>query len=983
MYKGILATVVSAVLVAGLAHAAEIPEVKEIGSPVFLDSFNGSRPDIACDALGQPHAVVEDLNKHNPEWHFYDQVGSQWQVTPFNLLSHYSSGDEFGNPHVEISDEGVAWYSGRMSSLRTPLGWGMGMVVRTDMTSNPGANLYFFRDLHGIRTPLGDASLDPFVANRASTMIQTGPFKTYQFNPAGGTFSDVGGGRLNLGNGGEKVAFRISHANDTSANTWHGCTEQFYVNSKLGASLTWANWNSYPSMWDDGCYPGLGTDNKNSDVAYMAADYKMSGYPPYGIYINIYNPEVGSGMAFGHDPLLVDPNGTSGLRRYPPRWAPAKDGGAWLCWTRYNNIMLRYIPADLKRDYAGQPYAESLAKCGPEITVGPGTRGAIATDPDGNIHLIYVNNGMQYRKVMVNDVAQKAPFPAQDFDGDGAADVATFSSGAWFIRYSENIKSMDEAVSTPDYVKIFGAAGDLPVPSDYDGDKNNGSEIAVFRPANATWYILHADGRVQITPYGSTGDTPVPGAYRSGGTNTPAICGVNDNKELVWYSSDGALDGVVWGQAGDLLVPRDYDGDGITDVAVVRSENGNWRWLIRNSTAADVNVLYGLSSMDIPVPSDYDSDGTVDLCVFRPGSGTWYYHGSTSGGQSVGWGATDDLPAPGDYDGDGTNDIAVFRSSNEGWYIRSSDQGNSLIESAPVYLGSAPDRPLSGNFDGDNRDDMVTFDSLTGKWKLYLSGASGVDRIEPTTFLFGSKGDQAVPADYDGDGVTDVGIFRESTGSWFAYGSTDGLLQTTFGAPGDKPYPADYDGDGKADWCVVRPFAGMLDWYRWSSKHNSFMGRTTVGWATDQPVPDDYDGDGTNDIAIYRSTGAQAGWHFLQSTDGYEYVPFGAPGDIPMHGQWDADDIADFGVYRPSTGTWYLWSSVSGLISDTWGGTGDKPVPADYDGDGNVDISVYRAAQRSVWYINQSSDPGQLLIRGPIRWKFTGADIPIGAHYGL
>ena len=171
-------TTITAILLVSGAHAGEIPQVQKIGAPVTLDGFSGSRPDIACDALGQPHAVVEHINKGNPTWHFYDKTGSQWKTTSFNLLSHYPSGDEFGNPHIEISDEGVAWYSGRMSSLRTPLGWGMGTVVRTAMTSNPGAKLYFFRDLHGIKTPLGDISLDPSVANRASTMIQTGPSRS-------------------------------------------------------------------------------------------------------------------------------------------------------------------------------------------------------------------------------------------------------------------------------------------------------------------------------------------------------------------------------------------------------------------------------------------------------------------------------------------------------------------------------------------------------------------------------------------------------------------------------------------------------------------------------------------------------------------------------------------------------------------------------------------------------------------------------------
>jgi hypothetical protein len=979
MYKRVFATVVSAVLVAGLAHAAEIPEVKEIGSPVFLDSFNGSRPDIACDALGQPHAVVEDLNKNNPAWRFYDQVGSQWQVTPFSLRSHYSNGDEFGNPHVEISDEGVAWYSGRMSSLRTALGWGMGMVVRTDMTSNPGANLYFFRDNHGIRTPLGDVSLDPFVANRASTMIQTGPFKTYQFNPTGGTFSDVGGGRLNLGNGGEKVAFRISHANTASANTWHGCTEQFYVNSKLGASLIWANWKSYPSMWDDGCYPGLGTDSENSDVAYMAADYKMAGYPPYGIYINIYNPEVSSGMAFGHDPLLVDPNGTSGLRRYPPRWAPAKDGGAWLCWTRYNNIMLRYIPADLKRDYAGQPYAESLAKCGPEITVGPGTRGAIATDPDGNIHLIYVNNGMQYRKIIVNAFAQGGFIPAQDFDGDGADDVAMFSQGKWYIRYSNDIKTMDGAALTPNYIKLFGTAGDIPVPGNYDGNPNNGAELAVYRSSSSRWYVKMASGTTE-TNFGEPGDIPVPGDYNGDGQTDMAIVR-EDNGTLKWFSADGSFTDFPFGVRGDHPICADYDGDGTTDLAIVRiaPDDITWQWIIHQSSGGTTNVSYGLVQSDIPVPHDYDGDGTDDVGVFR--QGMWYYFGSSVGQKSVGWGASSgDMPVPGDYDGDGTTDLTTYRASNRSWYISSSGSSGALIEAAPPYLGDEDSIPFAADFDGDSIDDMCTFDPGTQAWSMWLSGATGGDRNEPSIARFGVPGDVAAPADYDGDSTEDVAVFRPGTGEWFMYGSSWGPMYVPgWGRDGDTPIPADYDGDGRADWAVSRPHSGNLWWLIYQTQQG-YLTPFPFGWATDKAIPDDYDGDGTDDIAVFRPSDAQ--WFVvLSGGGGLANWFYGAPGDIPLHGQFDGDIVADFGVYRPSTGEWFLWSSEAKTqITGQWGVAYlDQPIPGKFDGDNTVDIAVFRPTTDAAWYIDSSKNPGVVLARGPIRWAWNRSDNPIGS----
>jgi hypothetical protein len=74
----------------------------------------------------------------------------------------------------------------------------------------------------------------------------------------------------------------------------------------------------------------------------------------------------------------------------------------------------------------------------------------------------------------------------------------------------------------------WGAAslGDVPVPSDYDGDGR--ADVAVWRSTDGRWYVIR--------------------------------------------SSDGAQSAVQWGAAslGDIPVPADYDGDGRTAFAVFR-----------------------------------------------------------------------------------------------------------------------------------------------------------------------------------------------------------------------------------------------------------------------------------------------------------------------------------------------------------------------------------------------------------------------------
>jgi hypothetical protein len=63
---------------------------------------------------------------------------------------------------------------------------------------------------------------------------------------------------------------------------------------------------------------------------------------------------------------------------------------------------------------------------------------------------------------------------------------------------------------------------------------------------------------------------------------------------------------VVWGVAGDIPVPGDYDGDGTTDIAVFRP--GTEHFLIRNIGT----FAWGVAG-DVPVPADYNGDGIIDV----------------------------------------------------------------------------------------------------------------------------------------------------------------------------------------------------------------------------------------------------------------------------------------------------------------------------------------------------------------------------------
>lgn len=319
--------------------------------------------------------------------------------------------------------------------------------------------------------------------------------------------------------------------------------------------------------------------------------------------------------------------------------------------------------------------------------------------------------------------------------------LLTMCSGAVAMAASqaadETVPDLDPIITLANKARAF----------DYDGDGL--TDIAVWRPVEANWYILPSSGgRMLVRKLGKEGDRPV---------------------------------------------PADYNGDGRTDLAVYRSSEG--MWLILNDDGVTTTRQFGISG-DRPVPADYDGDGSTDLAVFRPGDGTWHIQESSDPTRGPGivqqWGVKGDIPVPADYDGDDHANIAVFRQTEGMWYILNKD----------------------GSYTGQ-------------QW--------------------GNEGDKPVPADYDGDRGIDIAVFRATPqvfrsnegASWYVLGSNEGSMGAQWGAIADRPVPGDYDGDGRTDFAVFRPDAG-----RWFvTESSSKLGVTKevqFGQSGDVPVSSGY-----------------------------------------------------------------------------------------------------------------------------------------------
>jgi hypothetical protein len=266
---------------------------------------------------------------------------------------------------------------------------------------------------------------------------------------------------------------------------------------------------------------------------------------------------------------------------------------------------------------------------------------------------------------------------AYDFDGDNRSDIGVF-------RPSEAIWYLNQTAQGFGALR-FGLAADRIVPAKFDGDRK--TDIAVYR--DGTWYFYRSTvGDIVAQQFGLAGDIPVPADYDGDGFAELAVYRPSDGTWYLWNWVFQRFSAVRFGLAEDKPVPADYDGDGKTDIAVFRPSSGVW-YLLRSEQGVGA-AQFGLAA-DKPAPADYDGDGKADLGVYRPADGTWYLLQSANGFGAARWGVSTDIPATADYDGDGKSDLAVFRPSDGVWYRLLSSNGIF----SPAHFGIGEDIPVS------------------------------------------------------------------------------------------------------------------------------------------------------------------------------------------------------------------------------------------------------------------------------------------------
>jgi hypothetical protein len=339
-----------------------------------------------------------------------------------------------------------------------------------------------------------------------------------------------------------------------------------------------------------------------------------------------------------------------------------------------------------------------------------------------------------------------------DFDGDGKRDLAYWrpSDKSCHVMKSTNGTELVIPIAQADP-----ALGDEPMAGDYDGDGK--TDCAVYRPAlgssQGIWFWAKSGSGYQVATdqLGAVGDIPIAGVslpasfiYGKYAVYSPSTT------TFRWRDSSLSVRNFIFGQRGDDLALADYDGDGLTDIALWRPEVNAGQAASAfyvSMSSGDFSSWKGLwfgESTDVPMgPVRRDANNKLEFAVFRPSNGTWYYlmnPTEPTGGSftSEQWGIPGDIPVSGwDQDRDGFSDAIIYRpKSNDGptFWVKKSAGGF-----FGITVGDDGDVPfVSEDRDGDGGIELWLYRPNTAD---YFINWSSLGYLQFGQYRFGTYTD--------------------------------------------------------------------------------------------------------------------------------------------------------------------------------------------------------------------------------------------------
>ncbi|MCX7591469.1 MAG: hypothetical protein N2255_07560 [Kiritimatiellae bacterium] len=366
-----------------------------VGDEEVVSSFVGLRPSIDVDTGGQPHIVTDDSSDARVA--LFHRIGGKWSG---GILAEGRPGGRYDAsriyvPHIEIDRQNRAWISAKFGVKEFGTMLGTGLWCMENVNTEPRTLFFRLISERELSKGFGIVGVDPAEPGKAYVYSREGVWVEMDLS---GNIRKKG--KMYCGASGEKLRFVIA-PREGQRGVWHaGMTgysamDSMYQNSVRDAQglgpVAWASYAAYREMESDFYHPGIGRDGRNPTVCYLACIFNC------GLVYNVWN---GSKMLFSPGSLPVVDARAQFVKRFGPQWAPAPGGGAYLVWASGGRVKIVRVAMDgsLHNLFSGQTDPRDVCA---------GTNPTVCTDASGVIHLAYVNGGLRYRMIGIDNNRQE------------------------------------------------------------------------------------------------------------------------------------------------------------------------------------------------------------------------------------------------------------------------------------------------------------------------------------------------------------------------------------------------------------------------------------------------------------------------------------------------------------------------------------------------------------------------------------------------
>jgi uncharacterized repeat protein (TIGR01451 family) len=274
----------------------------------------------------------------------------------------------------------------------------------------------------------------------------------------------------------------------------------------------------------------------------------------------------------------------------------------------------------------------------------------------------------------------------------------------------------------------------------------------------------------------------------------------------------GAATSFTVGTNPNSVAIGDFNGDGISDLAVANGLSGNVSILLGTGTGT-FGPATNFTAFGNPISvaiGDFNGDGISDLAVANLG-GVSILLGTGTGafGPAAGFtlGVNPRSVAISDFNADGISDLAVANFFSNNVSILLGTGTGTFGPATNFTVGFSPISVAIGDFNGDGISDLAVANNLSSNVSILLGTGTGTFGAA-TNITVGANPTSVAIGDFNGDGKSDLAVANDlSSNVSILLGTGTGTFgaATNFAA-GSGPFSVaigDFNGDGKSDLAVV------------------------------------------------------------------------------------------------------------------------------------------------------------------------------------